>query len=94
LDPVQARSGSRFSQAARTRRTEIIDGTVDRIDQKLGVFDLRPRDGRNITVSLPYNARAADVDSFSTLRRGDPVRVEGEFVSPENFQLLSFLWSR
>jgi hypothetical protein len=94
LEPVQAHSGSRFSQAARTRRTEIIDGTVDRIDQKLGVFDLRPRDGGNITVSLPYNARAADVDSFRTLRRGDPVRVEGEFVSPENFQLLSFLWSR
>lgn len=93
-EPVQARSGSRFSQAAPTRRREVIDGTVDRIDQKLGVFDLRPRDGRNITVSLPYNARAADVDSFRTLRRGDPVRVEGEFVSPENFQLLSFLWSR
>jgi hypothetical protein len=72
----------------------VIDGTVDRIDQKLGVFDLRPRDGRTITVSLPYNARPADVDSFRTLRRGDPVRVEGEFLSPDNFQLLAFLWSR
>jgi hypothetical protein len=96
-EPVQARSGSRFSQTASRpgpRRNEVIDGTVDRIDQKLGVFDLRPRDGRTITVSLPYNARAADVDSFRTLRRGDPVRVEGEFLSPDNFQLLAFLWSR
>ena len=93
-EPVQVRSGSRFSQALPPRRTEIIDGTVERIDQKLGVFDIRPRDGRPITVSLPYNTRAADVDSFRTLHRGDPVRVEGEFVSPDNFQLLSFLWSR
>ena len=93
-EPVQARSDSRFSQALPPRRTEIIDGTVERIDQKLGVFDIQPRDGRRITVSLPYNARTADVDSFRTLHRGDPVRVEGEFVSPDNFQLLSFLWSR
>jgi hypothetical protein len=93
-EPVQARSGSRFSQAAAPRRTQVIDGTVERIDQKLGVFDLRPRDGRSITVSLPYNARPADVDSFRTLHRGDPVRVEGEFLSPDNFQLLAFLWSR
>ena len=94
-EPVQARAGSRLSQPLPPRgRAEVIDGTVERIDQKLGVFDLRPRDGRTITVSLPYNARRADVDSFRTLRRGDPVRVEGEFVSPDNFQLLAFLWSR
>jgi len=93
-DPVQAHAGPRLSQPPPARRAEVIDGTVERIDQKLGVFDLRPRDGRTITVSVPYNARAADVDSFHTLRRGDPVRVEGEFVSPDNFQLLSFMWSR
>lgn len=93
-EPVQARSGSPFSRAAPPRRTQVIDGIVERIDQKLGVFDIRPRDGRTITVSLPYNARPADVDSFRTLHRGDPVRVEGEFLSPDNFQLLAFLWSR
>ena len=93
-DPVQAHAGSRLSQPPPPRRAEVIDGRVERVDQKLGVFDLRPRDGRTITVSLPYNARATDVDSFRTLRRGDPVRVEGEFVSPDNFQLLSFMWSR
>src|SRR5690349_22216832 len=66
-EPVQARSGSRFARTAPAKRTEVIDGTVERIDQKMGVFDLRPRDGRTITVSLPYNARTADVDSFRTL---------------------------
>jgi hypothetical protein len=47
-----------------------------------------------VTVSVPYNARAADVDSFRGLRRGDEVKVEGEFVNAESFQLLSFLSPR
>jgi hypothetical protein len=64
------------------------------VDHGLGVFDIRPRTGRTVTVSIPYNARAADIDSFRALRRGDPVRVEGEFVSPDSFQLLAFLSSR
>jgi hypothetical protein len=34
------------------------------------------------------------VDNFRALRRGDPVRVEGEFVNPDNLQLLSFLSPR
>jgi len=94
-EPVQARSGSRFGQSLPPRpRTDVVEGTVERVDPSLGVFDIRPRTGRTVTVSVPYNARAADVDSFRTLRRGDPVRVEGEFVSPDNLQLSSFLWSR
>jgi hypothetical protein len=47
-----------------------------------------------VTVSLPYNARAADVDSFRALRRGDRVRIEGEFVNPDNLQLLAFISAR
>ena len=94
-EPVQARGESRYARSAPARpHTEVIDGTVERIDPNLGVFDIRPGGGRTITVSLPYNARRADIDSFRTLRRGDPVRVQGEFISPDNFQLLSFLWSR
>jgi hypothetical protein len=45
-------------------------------------------------VSVPYNARPADVENFRALRRGDQVRVEGEFVSSESLQLLSFLSAR
>jgi hypothetical protein len=45
-------------------------------------------------VSIPYNARTADVDNFRSLRRGDHVRVEGEFIKPESFQLLAFLSPR
>jgi hypothetical protein len=95
-EPVQARSGpsvARRTPPARSR-TDVVEGTVDRVDYNLGVFDVRPSNGRTVTVSVPYNARAADVDNFRALRRGDPVRVEGEFVNPDNLQLLSFLSPR
>jgi hypothetical protein len=83
--PVQAR--------ARTAppRSQVVEGTVERIDYDRGVFDVRPRSGRIVTVALPYNARGADIDDFRRLRRGDFVRVEGEFVNADNVQLMAFL---
>ncbi|HVO93011.1 MAG TPA: hypothetical protein VMT22_09240 [Terriglobales bacterium] len=95
LEPVQARSGPRVATPAPARpRTEVVEGTVESVDVNRGFFDLRPRAGSTVTVSVPYNARAADIDSFRSLRRGDSVRVEGEFVSRDSFQLLSFLSPR
>jgi hypothetical protein len=44
-----------------------------------------------VTVSVPYNAKAADVENFRRLRKGDYVRVEGQFVNPDSLQLLAFL---
>jgi hypothetical protein len=94
-EPVQARSGAPSARTNPPRpRTDVIEGTVERIDLSRGVFEVLPRTGRAVTVSLPYNARQADIDSFRTLRRGDPVRLEGEFVNPDNFQLMAFLSPR
>jgi hypothetical protein len=94
-EPVQARGAPSVDRReARRSRNDVVEGTVDRIDYDRGVFDVRPSSGRTVTVSLPYNARRADVDSFRALRRGDRVRVEGEFVNPDNLQLLAFLSSR
>jgi hypothetical protein len=100
-EPVQIRPG-RPAVAQRTlpprsspaARPDVVEGTVERIQYDLGVFDVRPRTGKTVTVSIPYNARPADVDNFRRLRRGDHVRVEGEFVNSDNLQLLSFLESR
>lgn len=93
-EPVQARAGSsiaRGSPQSPPPRAEVIEGTVERIDYDRGVFDLRPRVGRTVTVALRYNARTADVETFRRLRRGDYVRLEGEFLNPDSFQLLAFL---
>ena len=92
LEPVQARSAPAVPRSANARsRVEVVEGTVERVDHGLGTFEIVPRGGRAVTVSVPYNARTADVDNFRGLRRGDQVRVEGEFVNPESLQLLSFL---
>jgi len=91
--PVQARAASpSVARGAPPPRTEVIDGTVERIDYDRGVFEVRPRaGGRMVTVTLPYNARGGDIDNFRRLRRGDYVRIEGEFVNADNLQLMAFL---
>jgi hypothetical protein len=94
-EPVQAHADSRLGRAVPAHpRTDIVEGTVDRIDPSLAVFDVTPRSGRTVTVSIPYNARQAAIDNFRTLRRGDVVRLEGQFVNSDNFQLVAFLSSR
>ena len=95
-EPVQARA-DRPGVARRSpppSRSDVIEGRVERIQPDLGVFDVAPRAGRTVTVTVPYNARPAEVENFRRLKRGDFVRVEGEFVNPESFQLLSFLSPR
>lgn len=94
--PVQARvPGSPYARATvpgGVARARMVDGTVERIDYDRGVFDVRPRDGSHIvTIALPYDARRDDVDNFRRLRRGDYVRVEGEFINADNVQLMAFV---
>jgi hypothetical protein len=91
-EPVQARTGTTL--AGRASNSTVVEGTVERVHPNLGAFDVRSRSGRMVTVSVPYNARTADVDSFRRLRTGDYVRVEGEFVNADNMQLLAFLSPR
>jgi len=95
LEPVQARTGPAVAQPLPPApRPNVIEGTVERIQYERGVFDLRTRSGELFMVSLPYTARAADVDTFRRLRTGDYVRVEGDFVNRDNLQLYSFLAPR
>jgi hypothetical protein len=90
-EPVQARAGSAVARRLPPApRTELVQGTVERIDHARGVFDVRQRNGATVTVALPYNARASDIDAFRRLRSGDPVTVEGEFINRDNFQFLAF----
>ena len=88
--PVQARAASTTGRAGSgLTRGEVLEGTVDRIDYDRGIFDVRTRDRGIVTVALPFNARTSDVDAFRRLRNGDNVRLEGEFVNRDNFQVLT-----
>jgi hypothetical protein len=90
-EPVQARAGSALARRPPPApRAEFLEGTIEKIDHERGVFDVRQRSGSTVTVALPYNARASEVDAFRRLRNGDYVRVEGEFINRDNFQLLAF----
>jgi hypothetical protein len=96
-EPVQART-SPAPSVARPRppppRSNVFEGTVERIQYDRGIFDVRTRSGEIFTVSLPSSARAVDVESFRRLRTGDYVRLEGEFINRDNLQLDSFISSR
>ncbi|MBI4528156.1 MAG: hypothetical protein HY695_30555 [Deltaproteobacteria bacterium] len=91
-EPVQARAGSAVARTPLPPpRAAVLEGTVERINYDLGAFEIRPRSGRNVTVTIPYNASAADIDNFRRLRTGDYVRLEGEFFNADSFQVLAFL---
>ena len=83
-----------FGHVSAKGRSNVIEGTVERIQYDMGVFDVRTRTGELVTVSIPYNARTPDVDNFRRLRTGDYVRVEGQFVNRDNLQLYAFLSPR
>jgi hypothetical protein len=90
-EPVQARAGAGIAgRVPPAPRPEFVEGTVEKIDYDRGVFDVRQRSGAIVTVALPYNARPGEVDTFRRLRRGDYVRLEGEFINRDNFQVLAF----
>jgi hypothetical protein len=96
-EPVQARTAAAPSIARPlppAPRSNVIEGTVERVKYDVGVFDVRTRTGDLVTVSIPYSARPADVENFRRLRTGDYVRLEGEFVNRDNLQLYSFLSPR
>ena len=94
-DPVQARTGPTIARPfPPPPRSNFIEGTVERIQYDMGVFDVRTRTGELVTVSIPYNARTPDVDNFRRLRTRDYVRLEGQFVNRDNLQLYSFLSPR
>ncbi|MGH7828410.1 MAG: hypothetical protein ACREQ7_24915 [Candidatus Binatia bacterium] len=84
-ESVQDRSGSH-----RVGRLDRFEGTVEYIDSRRGLFELRNRQNRLVVVTLPYNAPRSVSDRFNRLREGDVVKVEGRFVNQDRFELESF----
>lgn len=68
-----------------------LSGRVDRVDPRGQSFDLNDQPGKPLFVVLSANARDSDRERFRTLRAGDYVRIEGQFVGQDRFELISFL---
>jgi exosome complex RNA-binding protein Csl4 len=66
-----------------------LQGTVGQIDRPNGLFRL---DGSNasVIVSLPYNVRQSDLNTFQNLRVGDRVRLYGVFINNSRVELRQF----
>jgi len=69
---------------------QTIQGTVRQVDVANGWFTMNAGNSGTVTVSLPYNARSADVNKFRNLRSGDNVRLYGVYLNNSRVELRQF----
>lgn len=67
-----------------------LNGTVTSIDRTYGNFVVDIGSGTRITVSMPYNARSADVSTYNNLRVGQYVRFYGVYLNTTRVELRQF----
>jgi hypothetical protein len=67
-----------------------LNGTVTSIDRTNGTFAVDIGSGTRITISLPYNARSADVSTYNNLRVGQYVRFYGTYLNTSRVELRQF----
>jgi hypothetical protein len=70
---------------------QTLEGRVERLDLERRSFELRNRSGERIVVSLPNDAPRSAVDHLRRLQAGDYVRIEGQFMDRERFEVETFL---
>jgi len=67
-----------------------VEGTVERVVQERGFFELRILSGDLLTIYVPESSSEATKSRFNRIRDGDQVRVEGERLSENRLELLAF----
>jgi hypothetical protein len=68
---------------------QAFEGTVRQVDYQNGWFTFDANNAR-YTVSLPYNPRTSDVNTFRSLRNGQYVRLYGIYLSNSRIELRQF----
>lgn len=66
------------------------EGTVRSVDRTNGVFQIASNNYGTLIVSLPYNLRTADLNTFNNLRNGDYVRIYGTMLNNSRVELRQF----
>jgi hypothetical protein len=66
------------------------EGTVRSVDRTNGVFQIASNNYGTLTVSLPYNPRQADLNTFNNLRNGTYVRIYGTMLNNNRVELRQF----
>jgi len=76
--------------ASSTGGVQLLQGTVRQIDRRNGVFTIDVNGYNTLTVSVPNNVSANDVNRFNGLRTGDAVRFYGTYLNNTQVQLRNF----
>ena len=69
---------------------QTLQGSVRRVDQANGWFELNASGNVNLVVSMPYNTSRADQQRFQNLRIGDVVRFTGIYLNNSRVELRQF----
>jgi len=77
--------------AGKERRLDRVAGRVEYVDPRRGTFEVRDGRDRLVVVSVAFNAARTVVNRFNRLHEGDYVRLEGQFVDRDRFELEKFL---
>jgi hypothetical protein len=70
--------------------TQQLQGTVRSINRTYGTFVVDIGSGTEITVSMPYNPRSTDVQTYNNLRVGQSVRFYGVYLNNTRVELRQF----
>jgi len=89
-DYVQVDRSVRGTSTGTSSNLQTLQGTVRQIDRANGLFTVDINNSSTMTVSLPYNLNATDVNRFNSLRPGDFVRFYGTYLSNSRVELRNF----
>jgi hypothetical protein len=94
-ESVQERNGYGSPSAGgsgkgNVERLDRLEGQVEFVDVKRGLFEIRNRQNRLVVVALPKGAPRSISERFNRLREGDYVRLEGRFLNQDRFELENF----
>jgi exosome complex RNA-binding protein Csl4 len=89
VDVVQVDRSVSGSNGSIGGNTQSFQGTVRQVDYQNGWFTVDTNNGR-YNVSMPYNARTNDVNTFRSLRNGQNVRFYGVYQNNNSIQLSQF----
>ena len=70
--------------------TQQLQGTVRSINRTYGTFVVDIGSGTEITVSMPYNPRSTDVQTYNNLRVGQFIRFYGVYLNNTRVELRQF----
>lgn len=86
----RAGTGGGAGTGASLGRLETIEGRVEYVDTRRGIFELRATNNRLVVVNLQYNPPRAVSDRFNRMRAGEQVRLDGRFINQDRFELENF----